>query len=94
MIRSPKNLGELNSCPNCVRWYSTGADQCDIPISLLDEDGQKFIDDRLGHFHKSGNEFYGHPTQLNYDYKCLFFKSKNPVKKAVKKKSLWSRLFK
>lgn len=96
-----------NLCKNCVRWYTTGVDQCDIPncgmtllakaitakdnkfdraiygdniekeISKKNLEKAKFYLERCGITSSilAGNsKVYGHPSKLNYDNTCKFYK--------------------
>ncbi len=86
-------------CKNCVRWYSTGADQCEIPScgitsndrentsefrkatgkqKYIDKSGQSFIKShlkRISFCNSNYSMIYGHPTKLNANNDCYFYKT-------------------
>jgi hypothetical protein len=89
-------------CKDCTRLYSTGADQCNIPINpnalnseeymkavygmrlppgITEKDKESIdvIKKRQGNIQHSGwrdDHVFGHPSQLNIDNDCRFFKVK------------------
>lgn len=77
-------------CRNCIRWYFTGADQCEVPNCGIfadegleqktgtkekrDQDGINFLKEHLEYINGIGNKVFGHPTQLNKNLDCYFYK--------------------
>lgn len=81
-------------CKNCVRWYTTRADQCNIPnpgfveessefrqavcgntSNCIDREKMEFAKKHLVYIHfSSRNKIFGHPTQLNRNNDCPFYK--------------------
>ena len=63
-------------CKDCVRWYSTGADQCEIPSCgiptknrfSLNKEFNKAVGERTGKVDKAGQEFI--KSHIERIYSC------------------------
>jgi hypothetical protein len=77
-------------CKDCVRWYSTKADQCNIPRKLITKElAEKYwsgswqresVSEDLekavgGYIYK---DWYGLPSKINVNNDCQFYKTVFP----------------